>query len=218
MRDIPKISCLMLTRNRLGAFKKSIKDFVNQDYSNKELVIVNNGNFLYKSLVKNYLKNINSNITYVESERLSIGELRNLGISRCLGEFIAIFDDDDRHRPDRLSKQIEICLSSNVTGTVLRNFVSVEKSKRNMCHINHGLDGTLLFQNPYGYIKYTDINQGEDTAFIKKLKEKGYLIIVLELEHELYEYHYHGRNTVSRTHFHKVAKNQKTEMIKEAND
>jgi len=218
MRDIPKISCLMLTRNRFTPFKNAIKDFLNQDYSNKELIIVNNGNFLYKYRAREYLKNINGNITYVESEKLSIGELRNLGMSRCRGEFIAIFDDDDRHREDRLSKQIEMCLKSNVTGTVLRNFIAVEGKNRNFCHINHGLDGTLLFQNPYGYIKYTDINQGEDTAFIKKLKEKGYLIIVLELEHELYEYHYHGRNTVSRTHFRKIAKNQKTEIKKETND
>jgi glycosyltransferase involved in cell wall biosynthesis len=218
MRDIPKVSCLMLTRNRFSAFKKAVQDFTKQDYANTELIIVNNGNFLYKRLVQGYLKGINSNITYVESEKLSIGELRNLGMSRCNGEFIAIFDDDDRHRYDRISKQIEICLRSNVSGTVLRNFVAVEKNRRNFCHINHGLDGSMIFQNPYGYIKYTDINQGEDTAFIKKLKEKGYVIIVLELEHELYEYHYHGRNTVSRKHFRRIAKNQKTQIKKEADD
>ena len=218
MRDIPKISCLMLTRNRFYAFKKALQDYLNQDYPNKELIIVNNGNFIYKGLIRSHLKKINADIKYVESERLSIGELRNLGMSRCAGEFIAIFDDDDRHKNDRLSKQIDICLKSNVTGTVLRNFVAVEGKNRNMCHINHGLDGTMLFQNPYGYIKYTNINQGEDTEFIKKLKEKGYLIIVLELEHELYEYHYHGRNTVSRRHFQKIAKNQKTIIKKEADD
>jgi glycosyltransferase involved in cell wall biosynthesis len=218
MRDVPKISCLMLTRNRFGPFKKALKDFLNQDYANKELVIINNGSLLYKLMVKNHLKNVNGNITYVESERLSIGELRNLGMARCSGEFIAIFDDDDRHRKDRLSKQIDICLSSNVTGTVLRNFIAVDGKTRNFSHINHGLDGTLIFQNPYGYIKYTDINQGEDTAFIKKLKEKGYVIIVLELDHEMYQYHYHGKNTVSRKHFRKISKNQKTDTKKEAND
>jgi glycosyltransferase involved in cell wall biosynthesis len=218
MRDIPKVSCLMLTRNRFGPFKKALKDFLDQDYPNTELIIINNGNFLYKYLIREHLKGINGNITYVETERLSIGELRNLGMSRCNGEFIAIFDDDDRHRKDRITKQMDIILKSNVTGTVLKNFMAVEGKTRNFCHINHGLDGSLIFQNPYGYIKYTDINQGEDTAFIKKLKEKGYVIIILELEHELYEYHYHGRNTVSRKHFRKIAKNQKTDIKKEAND
>jgi len=217
MRDVPRISCLMLTSNRLGSFKKSLDDFLKQDYPNKELVIVNNGNFIYKYFIRNLLKCINGNIIYIESERLSIGELRNLGMSKCNGEFIAIFDDDDRHRSDRLSKQIDICLKSNVTGTVLRNFIAVEKDVRNFCHINHGLDGSLIFQNPYGYIKYTDINQGEDTAFIKMLKEKGYIIIILSLEHELYEYHYHGKNTVSRKHFRKIAKNQVTQTLKESN-
>lgn len=216
MRDVPKVSCLMLTRNRFGAFKKAVQDFIDQDWPNKELIIVDNGNFIYKYRVRKFLEGVNGHITHVETGHLSIGELRNIGMAKCNGEFIAIFDDDDRHRSDRISKQMDIILKSNVTGTVLRNFIAVERKKRTMCHIKHGLDGTLIFQNPYGWIRYTDINQGEDTAFIKRLKEKGYLIVVLELEHELYEYHYHGRNTVTNGHFRKIAKNHKTHTKKKA--
>jgi len=215
MKDLPLISCLMLTKNRYQHFKNAVQDYVAQDYVKKELIIINNGSFLYKLLVRSFLKKINQNIIYVETDPLSIGELRNLGLSKCSGEFIAIFDDDDRHRYDRLSAQLDICLKSNVTGTLLKNFVAVQGSKRTLCNIRHGLDGTLLFRNPYGYIKYTDINQGEDTAFIKMLKEKGYVIIILELEHELYEYHFHGKNTVPLEHFKKIAKNQETTIKKE---
>ena len=81
----PLISCLMLTKNRFKLFKLSIQNFIDQSYEFKELIIVNNGNWLYKLRVDNYLKTINANIKHIKIEHKTIGEMRNVGLQHSDG-------------------------------------------------------------------------------------------------------------------------------------
>lgn len=199
----PLVSAIMLTRNRFKFLKGAIDDFVKQDYEHKELVIVNSGSFLYRKRVKKLLVGINATVVHIETPPLSIGELRNLAIKACSGEYCMTFDDDDYHHPQRMSKQIDICLRSNVDATMLKNFIASMNGDRYLCNFKHGLEGTILFKKPER-VHYMNISQGEDTYFVKELKENKYNIIVLDEPHEMYEYRFHGKNTVSKEHFSKI--------------
>ena len=205
----------MLTKNRFKLFKKAVQNYVDQSYENKELVIINNGNFFYKRKVDKFLKTVNGNIKHIKVESKTIGEYRNIGLENSGGEYIAIFDDDDFHDTKRLEYQIDICLRSNVDATVLRNFVATYRNDRYLCSIEHGLEGTMVFRHPGHSIKYSGINQGEDTFFRRSLKENKYNIIVLDNPHELYEYRFHGRNTVSQKHFAAIIEKRATGNLKE---
>jgi len=130
--------------------------------------------------------------------------MRNIGIKNCSGEYIMIFDDDDRHHPERMEKQLDIILKSNVDATLLSNFVASFNNEKYLCSFKNGLEGTMLFKHPGESIKYYGINHGEDTMFKKSLLDNGYIIISLLLDHELYEYRFHGNNTVSAEHFKKI--------------
>ncbi len=202
----PMISALMLTKNRFKLFKEAVHDFLNQTHEYKELVIVNNGSPWYKMKVDRFLRGLNGNIKHVKIEHKTLGEMRNIGIQNCSGEFIMIFDDDDVHHPQRMEKQLDIILKSNVDATLLSNFIASFKKERYLCSFKNGLEGTMLFKHPGESIRYSGINQGEDTMFKKSLEDNGYKIITLIIEHELYEYRFHGNNTVSAEHFKKIIK------------
>ena len=210
----PLVSALMLTRNRFSLFKKSVEDFVSQTYEFKELIIVNNGNWLYKLRCDRFLEGMNAAIKHIKIKHMSIGEMRNVGIENSNGDFMIIFDDDDTHGPSRIEFQLDICLKSNVDATLLKNFVaSRNKKDRYMCSMAHGLEGSMLFRKPPSTIKYSDMNQGEDTFFKKSLLDNRYKIIVLDNNHELYEYRFHGKNTVSKRHFDKIVQRKSNRRI-----
>lgn len=95
------ISCIMPTRNRRSFVKQAIWYFIRQDYPEKELVIVDDGEDLVKDLVPT-----DQRIRYIPLGRqATIGEKRNIAIEASRGQMIAHWDDDDWSAPDRLSRQ-----------------------------------------------------------------------------------------------------------------
>jgi len=202
----PLVSALMLTKNRFKLFKKAVHNFIDQTYEYKELIIIDNGSKWYNMKVDKFLRGLNANIKHIKTPNKTLGEMRNVGIQNCSGDYILIFDDDDYHHPLRIEKQLDIMLKSNVDATLLRNFIASYKKERYLCSFKAGLEGTMMFKHPGESVRYTGINQGEDTMFKKSLIDNGYLIIALDIEHELYEYRFHGNNTVSSDHFQKIIK------------
>ena len=206
--NVPFVSCIMLTYNRFEPLKHAINNFIEQTHPNKELIVINSGDDKYKDKVSNYIMSVGgfdiNDIHHYEVEPMSIGELRNIGIEKSRGEYIIVFDDDDVHHPQRIEKQLNVCINSNIDGTILRNFTAVYKNKwfgkkRFECTMLPGLEGTLLFRK--GDVRYPDMNQGEDTGFLERIKDDGYKIAIIDEPYEMYEYNFYGKNTVSKDHF-----------------
>ena len=198
----------MLTYNRFKPFKKAVQCFLVQTYYNKELIIVNSGDEKYTNKIIDYIDSIHQlgidNIHLHNVEKSSIGELRNIGLDKCRGEYVMVFDDDDHHDSERIEKQLEACLNSNIDGTLLRNFKAVYKNKIfpdkvYICTMLPGLEGTLLFRK--GDVRYPDMDQGEDTGFLERLKEASYTILIIDEPYDMYHYNFYGKNTVSKAHF-----------------
>ena len=215
MKQYPLVSCMMLTYNRFKPFKKAVECFLNQTYENKELIVINSGDAKYYDKIDYYLENLRLNCKFItcsykhiHAYRNTLGELRNVGIEHSRGKFITVFDDDDIHHPERISRQIDICLKSNIHATLLRNFTAVRKSlfntKRDNCSILKGLDGTILFTK--SELRYPEMNQGEDTSFLETLKSSGYNVAVIDEPYDMYEYNFYGNNTVSKRHFEDMIK------------
>src|SRR6187399_197150 len=112
MKKLPLISCLCITRNKIPLLKRAIHCFRNQTYPNKELILVfeDNDNDT-KSFVKR-LKDKNISIYEIPSTpKLSLGELRNISIHKCKGEYFCQWDADDWYHNRRLETQIDYILS-----------------------------------------------------------------------------------------------------------
>lgn len=210
----PLVSCLMLTYNRFKPFKSAVYNFMNQTHDNKELIIVNSGDDNYIKKVDKFLSTIDTtNIRVIVQTPTTLGELRNNGLDECSGEYVMIFDDDDYHNSERIKRQLSLCLTSeSIHGTLLRNFKAVYKNKwfgkkKYNCTMLAGLEGTLLFK--LSDIRYPDMNQGEDTTFLQSLKDGGHNIVIIDEPYELYEYNFHGGNTVNKRHFEIMINNNK---------
>lgn len=99
-KDIPFISCKMITYGRVNILEEALHSFLIQDYpANKcELVIVND--YPLQKLVFDHpqVKIYNLDKTFK-----TIGEKENYAIERCSGELIAVWDDDDIALSNHLS-------------------------------------------------------------------------------------------------------------------
>ena len=98
----PKISVIIPTRNRASFITRAVGLFRAQDWANKELLILDDSD-TENINVKRQTK-MHQDIQYFyQTRRLTIGEKRNILASRCTGELIAHFDDDDYYSPQYLS-------------------------------------------------------------------------------------------------------------------
>jgi glycosyltransferase involved in cell wall biosynthesis len=93
----------MPTWNRAAYIGLAIDSFLSQNYENKELVIVDNGNDGTESLIPK-----NRAIRYIKlpGGRRPTGEMRNRCCEAARGEVIIHFDSDDWSAADRIAEQV----------------------------------------------------------------------------------------------------------------
>ena len=100
-RILPLVSCILPTRGRIDFLLQAIRYFQRQDYQNRELVVVDEGED------RSGIMPVDTRIRY---ERVlsgtSIGAKRNRGCALAHGSVVAQWDDDDWYADDRLSVQL----------------------------------------------------------------------------------------------------------------
>src|SRR6266851_2559581 len=101
-RDLPLVSCIMPTANRRRFVPEALRLFLLQDYSEKELVVLDDGEDNIADLVPDHPQ-----IRYLRLDRRhSLGSKRNFACAAAKGTIIAHWDDDDWYAPWRLSRQV----------------------------------------------------------------------------------------------------------------
>jgi len=181
-QDLPLVSCIMPTYNRRAFVPFAIGLFLAQDYPNRELIIIDDGEDKIGELAEGL-----AGITYVPlNTRSSIGTKRNLGCERACGEIIAHWDDDDWYAANRLRYQVMPIIRQEADITGLENSFVLDVSdgqfwttsrllhKRMFVGDVHG--GTLVYRrslNSQG-IRYPEINLAEDAYFLSAATHRGY--------------------------------------------
>lgn len=97
------VSCVCVTYGRPVLLGEAIKCFIDQDYSNKELIVVNDQEGVTLSLDT---PRDDIQIHNVAERFGSLGEKRNYAMSLAKGDNICIWDDDDLYTPWRLSDSV----------------------------------------------------------------------------------------------------------------
>jgi glycosyltransferase involved in cell wall biosynthesis len=177
----PLISCIMPTANRRKFVALALRVFEAQNYPNKELIIVDDGQEDLTSLAGN-----RPGIRYVRlTTRQTIGAKRNLACQHARGEIIAHWDDDDWYAPNRLSYQAEPLLSGKAdltgleTGSLLElsegRFWTISPSLHRRMFIGDVHGGTLVFRKSLWDqgIRYPEVNLAEDAALIRAAMNRG---------------------------------------------
>src|SRR5262249_55794825 len=99
----PLVSCIMPTYNRRRFIPQAIRNFLRQNYSNLELVIVDDGAESATDCMP-----ADPCIRYFHLDRkLTIGAKRNIACTHARGDLIAHWDDDDWYASSRIRTQVD---------------------------------------------------------------------------------------------------------------
>lgn len=168
----PIVSCIMPTFNRRKFASRAIKYFKEQDYPNKELIIVDDGTDKIKDIISN-----DPQVVYIQHKsKTTVGEKRNIAIENSNANIILHWDDDDWQSRHRITYQVEqlllndaeVCGNDKLFFYDLRNkqlwFYRYPTQKRKW------LAGeTLCYTREFWKDrKFDNVDVGEDSRFIWK--------------------------------------------------
>ncbi|MEZ4771302.1 MAG: glycosyltransferase [Caldilineales bacterium] len=167
----PLVTCIMPTANRRQFVDQAIRYFLRQDYANRELVVIDDGDDPVADLAAGHPQ-----IRYQHlSSRRSVGAKRNLACQQAQGEIIVHWDDDDWSAPRRLSYQVGALLAENadINGLSVINYYSPQLGHAWQYVYPPRADAwvagnTLCYRRSYWRSNpFADIDVGEDSRFVR---------------------------------------------------
>ena len=92
---------------------KCVLSLLNQDYSNLEIILVDDGSTDNSGKVCDSYSNKNKQIRTIHQKNIGLSGARNTGTSYANGEYIAYIDSDDWVSSDYISHQVELAQKHN---------------------------------------------------------------------------------------------------------
>src|SRR5438046_10623424 len=141
--DQPKVSIIMPTYNRAKYIGETIESVRNQSYQNWELIIVDDGSDDNTREIISAMKD--KRIRFYEAGRITInGKIKNIGIEKTNGEFIAFIDSDDLWAATKLEKQVSALQEYPEAGFSLTGGFNFRKPGRPVDFSYKQREGTLF--------------------------------------------------------------------------
>ena len=168
----PLVSCIMPTANRRRFVPLAIQNFLQQDYPNRELVILDDG----KDSVAD-LSPADPRVKYMRStHRQTVGAKRNQCIRASQGDLIVHWDDDDWVAPHRIRYQVEAMLREGAEVCGLRQMLFHDLSTSQTWLYTYPpnlrtwlVGGSLLYTRSFWQRSpFPDVQVGEDSRFLWK--------------------------------------------------
>ena len=202
-----RVSCLMVTRDRVRLAARAIGCLLAQSWPNLELVVIDDGHQDYEPMLAPARARMP--VRYVrlapQAGRL-LGELRNHALDIATGELCAQWDDDEWYHPDRIATQARAVLEGDAVASVLK-WTLMHVDTPALAHLPYradagrGTPGTVVHRRTA--VRYPNLARSEDARFLEGLARTG-RIAVLDREHShLFIRCFHGANTWNERHFHR---------------
>jgi glycosyltransferase involved in cell wall biosynthesis len=215
-----KVSCLMVTRDRLALAKRAIRCFATQTHLNRELVVLSDGEPRVRGGLERYAAALGiANVRFIREPRpdMTLGALRNIAMAEASGDVVCQWDDDDCYHPDRIRAQLEHMLTGGGRACFLTDQLQYREDDSTIRWIDwtlggagfrdHLIPGTLMMfrDDRFRYPETgPEARRGEDSVLLDALCDAVEVSAAKDLGH-LYLYTYHGRNTFSRDHHYRMA-------------
>ena len=160
----------MPTADRPLSVLQAIRHFLAQDYPNKELIILDDGQ---KAAADSACSD--QSITYMRLDtKLALGAKRNLACKESRGDIVVHWDDDDWMASWRLSYQVQALIENNaeVCGLDKLYFYNAERDQAwQYVYPDRArfwvAGATLCYQKSFWRRNpFPNINVGEDTRFV----------------------------------------------------
>ena len=171
MLDKPLVTCIMPTANRRMFLTFAIRYFLEQDYSNAELIIIDDGIKSNFNLIPSHPR---ISYFYYDEPLGTIGIKRNIACEKAKGEIIVHWDDDDYYASDWITNQVDALINSgaDITGLNSVNFYSV-LTEKSFIYQDTSLDkpwlcgATLVFKKSlWKKYHFVNLQVGEDSDFL----------------------------------------------------
>jgi glycosyltransferase involved in cell wall biosynthesis len=198
----PLVSCIMPTRNRRSFIPLALQCFEAQDYTPKELIIIDDGDDSIEDLIGGHLQ-----VQYRRlSERHSIGAKRNAACEMAQGEVVVLWDDDDWYGSNRISAQVNPILSGDAQITGLesrwflnlntREFWTLSATLHKRMFAGDIAGGTMAFGRDIWErgVRFPGIDLAEDAQFLLEAQKNGACLMRVPND-SLFIYMRHGNNS-----------------------
>jgi ADP-heptose:LPS heptosyltransferase/2-polyprenyl-3-methyl-5-hydroxy-6-metoxy-1,4-benzoquinol methylase len=163
-------SCIMPTANRRHFVPEAIRMFLAQDYPDKELVIIDDGEDSIADLIPP-----RPELQYIRTrQRRSLGTKRNEACEAARGEIILHWDDDDWYAPTRVRYQVENLIATEADLNGLDRVFFLEPRAGQAWEYVYPAGAapwvcgaTLCYRREFWRTHpFPEINIGEDTRFV----------------------------------------------------
>ena len=116
-----KVSVIIPVYNVENYLHKCVTSIINQDYSNLEIILVNDGSTDNSLNICNELKNSDKRIVVIDKKNAGVSSARNVGIDKSTGDFITFIDADDWLEPDFVSYMLKLIDSNSAEFALSKN-------------------------------------------------------------------------------------------------
>ncbi len=128
----PLVTVVIPVYNGSNYVKDAIDSALNQTYKNIEIIVVNDGS---KDNTEEICLSYGDKIRYFPKENGGVSTALNLGIKNMRGEYFSWLSHDDYHYPDKIEKQLNLCIKENVD-MVFSGFDYLNESNKVKSSIN----------------------------------------------------------------------------------
>ncbi|MFB7187735.1 glycosyltransferase [Streptomyces sp. NPDC056230] len=198
----PSVSCLMVTKDRLSLARRAIQCFLAQTYTNKELVVVDDGS---SDALEQHVRRLGD--PRIRFHRLpptgqTLGALRNIAVDRATGTYVCQWDDDDLYDPERIEVQMAAVVALGAEACFLARQRLWRPARRELA-ISHVRvwEGTMLCAKAR-LPRYPAQRRGEDTPVAAHVVSNNRVASVDVPE--LCTYVCHENNTFEPAHFERI--------------
>lgn len=102
----PQVTCIIPTYNRVNLLEKAIESIICQDFSEWQLVIVDDGSNDGTQELLQKIGKEDERVSFYSNPGKGGSSARNFGLSKARGTYIAFLDDDDISLPHRFRTQL----------------------------------------------------------------------------------------------------------------
>lgn len=155
----PRVTLVMPVYNGEQYLSSAIASALGQDYSNLEIIIVNDGSTdRYTDRIARAFRDANPElITYISQPNGGVSSALNAAIAASTGEFFCWLSHDDLYYSDRISSQIEFHAKIGISdASVFSNFSLIDAAGKSI----HGpaLEPRIFETNPEISLLHSGIN------------------------------------------------------------
>jgi glycosyltransferase involved in cell wall biosynthesis len=200
----PRVSCIVVTRDRPAFFRQAIRCFSSQDYPRKELIVVDDGSTPVAALCAEH-----SGVRYIRlTSPTPTGTKLNIGIEAGSGDILQKLDDDDFYAPGFLSAAVTRLRRARREDALVAwcCFLVLIARERRLYFSGHGWNagGTLCFgRSLWTRCPFRDLYGSSDSWFLRDSRPH----IVRVCDAAKYLLVRHGANTWRRIDGYGAAEN-----------